>query len=373
MKATDPLLEAIVTAALDAAGKPEMLAVLADMARRPQDVVALAPDEDQSPADDRARQSVLSWLGGHVSGHLQSYPLEGEEEVQESLREAEEHGTCKPGETAAQTGCTPALDPAMTEALARSRFTGSVLHEGVAYTFEGGRLQEACVQNRAGPGHHEEESGHPCSPTEEEGPAARQGPRVQPAPRKLRASDKAARAAGKLRNIARRRRVIAAIKREGELALAIRGVQLPDSEPADVVYAEDVHGQPARTAEQLRDVMARREQAVHVLERDQGSPEAHAAARRVLALPFYMIEVKTLLTSPHGVIRMNAAARARKERWEKKYGAGFSVVAIDDRRGGKHSGHRVHVVPGELAGTYRLDQMTRAGDMAEVLRHIRGQ
>src|SRR5262249_28779338 len=49
--------------------------------------------------------------------------------------------------------------------------------------------------------------------------------------------------ARRFRNVARRRRVIAAVKVEGELATAIGGVNLPDSEPADVVYAADSKGQ----------------------------------------------------------------------------------------------------------------------------------
>jgi hypothetical protein len=300
-------------------------------------------------------------LGEHI------HRLKGQKEKSEAKE------VLSSGEAREQLHRPPALDPAMTEALARSRFTGRVLHEGVAYTFEGGRLLEACVPNRTGVGHHEEESGHPCSPTEDQGPAARPGPRVRPAPRQFGASDKAARAAGRFRNIARRRRVIAAVKREGELAEAIRGVQLPDSEPADVIYAEDVHGQPITTLPGIKHALGQREIAVRTLASPRTSSTARAAAERLLGQPFELIEVKTLLTAPGSAVRMSAAARARKERWEKKYGAGFSVVAIDDRRGSKHSGHRVHVVPGELAGTFRLDQMTRAGDLSEVLRHIRGQ
>jgi hypothetical protein len=69
---------------------------------------------------------------------------------------------------------------------------------------------------------------------------------------------------------------------------------------------------------------------------------------------------------------MTTKARQRKERWQDRYGAAFSVVAVDDRKGHKHSGHRVHVAPGELAGTFRLDRMEKAQDMTSVLHMIGG-
>jgi hypothetical protein len=178
---------------------------------------------------------------------------------------------------------------------------------------------------------------------------------------------KAVRMAGRYRDCARRRRVIAAVRVEAELADAIDGYNLPDSEPADVIYAEDATGKRLTTRTQVKDFLSRREAAVRVLNNRNASPEARASAERVLELPCHFVEVKTLLVSAKSAVHMSHAARKRKERWQNRYGASFSVVAVDDRRGKKHSGHRIHVAVGELAGTFNLHQMDKADSLGAVL------
>jgi hypothetical protein len=87
-------------------------------------------------------------------------------------------------------------------------------------------------------------------------------------------------------------------------------------------------------------------------------------------LPFEAIEVKTLLVSARHSVHMSREARARKERWSAKYAAGFHVVALDRRKGRKHSGHEVHLARGELSGTHHLRDMEKVSDLAGVLDRI---
>jgi len=192
-------------------------------------------------------------------------------------------------------------------------------------------------------------------------------PQVKPRPR-----SKATAAAGRYRNHARRRRVIRAVRNEAELANAVGGFNLPDSEPADVVYLLDAAGRPVTTHQGIRDALRHRETAVKLLRGKAAGSEQRAAAEAVLGQPAEFFEVKTLLTSKSGKARMSRQAIARKERWMDRYGVAFSTVLVDDRRGAKHSGHRVYVAPGELGGTVDPAHMTRADDMAAVLRHVRG-
>ena len=199
---------------------------------------------------------------------------------------------------------------------------------------------------------------------EEEEPA--EGLPKKPAVRKGTPS-KQMRAAGRFVNVARRRRVVAAVKVEGELAEALHGYNLPDSEPADVVYAEDARGKRVTGREALRTVLAHRELAVKTLESPAATDEQRTAAEAQLALPCHFFEVKTLLVSSEGAVRMSKQARRRKERWRDRYGADFHVVAVDRRKGQKHSGHEVHLAAGELAGTFRLDRMDRVDGFGAVL------
>jgi hypothetical protein len=178
---------------------------------------------------------------------------------------------------------------------------------------------------------------------------------------------KALRAAGRYRDAGRRRRVIAAVKVEGQLADGVHGFNLPDSEPADVVYAEGADGKPITTRDGIKRTLLAREHAGRILSRQSSTKEARESAERLLSLPCEFLECKTLLTSRKHAVHMSKQAIDRKERWAQKYHAGFSVVAVDRRKGGKHSGHDVHVSVGELAGTHRLEHMDKVDSFAAVL------
>jgi hypothetical protein len=178
---------------------------------------------------------------------------------------------------------------------------------------------------------------------------------------------KALKAAARYRDLARRRKVIAAVKVEGELSDAIGGHNLEDSLPFDAVFMLDAAGKPVVGRENVRRFLRAREVAGRVLSRQGSSPDARRAAERVLSLPCEFFEVKTLLTSRRHAVHMSKQARARKERWAEKYHGGYSLVAVDRRRGSKRSPHEIYVSPGELSGTHRLEHMRRADSFAHVL------
>src|SRR5262249_13756074 len=121
---------------------------------------------------------------------------------------------------------------------------------------------------------------------------------------------------------------------------------------------------------QLKDYLRHREMLARIANDKRQPEERRAQADRALAgMPCHFFEVKTLLVSAHGAVHMNKAARRRKERWQERYGAAFHVVAVDRRKGKKHSGHEVHV-ESALAGTLRLDQMDKVSSFAAVLSKV---
>jgi hypothetical protein len=182
------------------------------------------------------------------------------------------------------------------------------------------------------------------------------------------------RAARGYRDVARRRRIIKAVRNEAELADAIQGYNLPDSEPADVVHVLDATGKPIRDRAVVKHVLAQREHIVKELKNKATDPERRKVLEHVMARQqVHFFEVKTLLTAAKSAVHVNGPAMKRKARWAAKYGATFHLVALDDRRGQKHSGHRVYVAANKLAGTNHLDQMTRAADLASVLGHATGK
>lgn len=222
-------------------------------------------------------------------------------------------------------------------------------------------------------------------PTDPPPPTVPPPPPPAPRPVQAPAPSKHLRAARGLTDVARRRRVIKAVRNEAELAAAIGGYNLQDSEPADVMRVGGPGSKPTAFADpgQMRAYLRDRARLVSRLKGlrsgkvKPGRFDAPDAADQLEAFltrdePLHFIEVKTLLTSATGAVRMSSKARARKERWAEKYGAVFSVVGIDDRRGRKASGHRVHVAPGELGGTTHLASMRKAGTMADVLTHVHG-
>ena len=206
-----------------------------------------------------------------------------------------------------------------------------------------------------------------------------------------RPRSKAAAAADKYKDVARRRRVLAGVKNEGELAQAIGGHNNPDSEPADVTHMLGGDGQPVTDAKGVRDALTRREAAVktletgkvHLVPRTGGAvvvtdrdadDQVRAQAAAILQEPAEFFEVKTLLTSAKDHVYMNPAALARKRHWAKKYAVNFHLVAVDQRQGAKFSGHRVYVLPAAdltAGGTVKLADMKKAGSMGHVLAEVK--
>jgi uncharacterized protein (TIGR02996 family) len=176
----------------------------------------------------------------------------------------------------------------------------------------------------------------------------------------------------RFRSVARRRRVLAALKTERELANAIGGHHLPDSEPADVVYLHDPLGNPVTDPGHLRQALAVRAAAVERLKDPAVGPEQKAFLEKVLATPAHAFEVKTLLTTGRQYVQMNPHALAAKKAWSQKHGVPIHAVAVDRRRGGKHSGHAVYVAADRVAPTVPLADMAKAATMAHVLTHVSG-
>jgi hypothetical protein len=195
----------------------------------------------------------------------------------------------------------------------------------------------------------------------------------------------------KYKDVARRRRIVAALKAEAELATAIGGFNEPDSRPADVLHVTDAAGKPLTDPQKIRHALAEREaavkslttgkvhfaglttHAVHATDRPL-TPEWEDAMGEVLARPADAIEVKTLQTSPRHQVYLNPAAQKRKKRYAEKYAIGFAVVAVDRRRGKKNSGHAVYVLPHKdlaATGTVKLDAMHKVASMTDVLKAVR--
>jgi hypothetical protein len=182
---------------------------------------------------------------------------------------------------------------------------------------------------------------------------------------------KATRAAGRLRNLARRRRVLKAIRAEGELADAINACWLEDSEPADLAFALDSRGRRITEPARLKEWLRRREVLVRVVNDPSRTAEDRRRAEEGLqSAPLHFIEVKTLCTSEKDAVHMTGPARRRKEGWAEKYGAHFHVVALDRRRGRKFSGGVAYVAADELAGTFRLSAMARVDSLGAVLAEV---
>ena len=195
-------------------------------------------------------------------------------------------------------------------------------------------------------------------------------------------------AATKFHDVARRRRIVAALKTEAEVAEAVGGFNEPDSRPADVLYVEDADGNRVTDPERVKNALKVREASVKLLKTgkvhkvgdngrvvatDQDADEGYrSAAEAILARRCEAFEVKTLLTSAKHAVYMNPAAKRRKELYAKRHMVNFSVVAVDKRRGGKHSGHGVYVAPyadvsKSASGTVKLDQMKKVDSLAGVM------
>jgi hypothetical protein len=162
-----------------------------------------------------------------------------------------------------------------------------------------------------------------------------------------------------------RRRVLRGLRTEREFSEAIGGHNLPDSEPADALWMMGPGGEIVTDPEHIRAHMRLREDAVRRLSRLAEGPEADRL-REFLSVPLHLFEIKTLVTqSGPGSVHMSKQARARKERWEARYAAPFHTIAVDLRRGRKHSGHTVYYKPG--VGSARLSDMEKVGGFDEAL------
>jgi hypothetical protein len=191
-------------------------------------------------------------------------------------------------------------------------------------------------------------------------------------------------AAGMVVDVARSRRVKAAHKRELELAEAIGGFNLPDSEPADVMHVPELAADGSRTGRPLkltsreaRKLLADRAKMVVRMNSPETPERDRELIRHLLEVrqPVTFFEVKTLLKRNESKVSISREALAKKERWEAKYHARFNLVVVDDRKGHKHSGHRVYVQPeGEsLSKTHRLEHQRKVGSMADVLAAATGE
>lgn len=227
---------------------------------------------------------------------------------------------------------------------------------------------ESCVPNRSGRGHHDDHTGHPCSPGGAVGggkPATARASGSKPARTPRPGGGKAAsERLARFSSPAVRRRVLHGLRNEGELAKALGGHNLPDSEPADVVMLSKHDGEVVTDPVSIKSHLRLRADLVARLPGMTG--RTREEAERFLAQhPLRFVEVKTLVTSPEGRIRMSAKAARRKEAWAKKYAADFYTVAFDDRRGKKHSGSRLYWKAG--VGSSRLADMTPAASFDDLL------
>lgn len=195
-------------------------------------------------------------------------------------------------------------------------------------------------------------------------------------------------APAKKKDVAKSRRIKKAHKIELECADAISGANLPDSEPADVVHFEVEYGKERKTVpdpKASKGMLAERAKALRVLAGDwsdkphgvgEDATDARKAqvvdwAERTLSHAVHFFEVKTLQKAKQDRVRNTAKALERKREWERRYGVFFHTIIVDERKGQKHSGHRVYVAPFTAEKTVRLDQCKKAGDMKQVLELVK--
>lgn len=183
---------------------------------------------------------------------------------------------------------------------------------------------------------------------------------------------KATRAAFRFRDVARRRRVLAALRAEKELAAAIGAHHLPDSEPADILYLHDPLGKVITDPAHIKQTLAVRARAVERL-RDPNIDEGQRAfLQRILDTPAHALEVKTLQKSRRNRVQMTPRALATKRAWSEKHAVPFHTAVVDLRRGGKHSGHRLYIAPNTTAPTVSLGSAQRATDPRHALAILKG-
>jgi hypothetical protein len=180
-------------------------------------------------------------------------------------------------------------------------------------------------------------------------------------------------------DVARSRQIKRAHKVEKEVSQAIEGYNLADSEPADIMHIPEVDsagnrtGKGAKFADQreARAYLAKRARWVEVMKDEGQSPEERERARQFLEerSPLTFLEVKTLLKAKQNRVRITASALEKKEKWQDKYHARFLMVIVDDRKGEKHSGHRVYTQPEDegLSKTHALEHSRKVDKMENIL------
>jgi hypothetical protein len=198
------------------------------------------------------------------------------------------------------------------------------------------------------------------------------------APRRARHRAKRVARLSRFTSVARRRRVSHALANEAELARAVAGHNRPDSEAFDVVHGYNEQGELLSRADTADELLERRAGAVRLLrdlrERpyEFRSPSALASiarAQEIAGLPLHAYEVKTLSTSRTGRVKMSRAALQRKRAWQQKYApTAVHTIIYDDRRGTKHSGHRLHYKKGVGSVNVRDAERINYGHLLDMLR-----
>lgn len=184
---------------------------------------------------------------------------------------------------------------------------------------------------------------------------------------------KAVRMANRYRDVARRRRVLAAIRHESEFASGLGGHHLPDSEPVDVLFIHDPTGKPITDPQHIRQTLNVRAAAVERLKDPSIDDAQRAFLQKVLATPAHGFEVKSLLKTSRDYAQMNPRALAAKKRWSERYGIAVHTAVVDARRGSKFSGHKLHIAPGTVAPTIALASMHKVSDPNAALKLVSGE
>jgi hypothetical protein len=165
-----------------------------------------------------------------------------------------------------------------------------------------------------------------------------------------------------------RRRVLHGLRNELQLAEALGGLNLPDSEAADVVLIVGPAGELVTDHKAVLSFLRVREDAVRRAAKMTPEEVQAAGLGAVLSAPLYLLECKTLITSARGQVRVSRHARGRKRAWARRYAAPFGTVIFDDRRGAKYSGNRLYYRPD--VGTTSLSRAFPVGSFGDLAGEI---
>ncbi len=185
----------------------------------------------------------------------------------------------------------------------------------------------------------------------------------------------ATKTAFRFRDVARRRRVLAALKSEKELAAALGGHHGPDSEPWDVIHLHDPLGNVITDPQHVRHALEVRAKAVERLKQSDLNDGQRAFLQKIVDTPAHAFEVKTLLTTAKNYVQVTPKALAAKKAWAEKHGVAFHLVSFDKRRGRKHSGNALYFLPNGVGEkpTVALKTMQAIPSPNEVLSRLASQ